>query len=165
MKRTIGLAMLGVAAVFGLTACAPSATSSAPATVTTMAPALAPVTVTVQAPPAAPVTVTAPPVTVTTAAQAPVVPAPSVETGPVDEITKSGTFIVGTDIQPGQYKTDGKISPSKSVGYFAVLNDPMGDKFDVDNIVTNDNPEGQAFVTLEAGQGLNTENLHWVRVG
>ena len=43
--------------------------------------------------------------------------------------------------------------------------DPTGSTSDVDNIITNDNPEGQAFATLEDGQGLENNNLHWVKVG
>ena len=42
----------------------------------------------------------------------------------------------------------------------------MGDVHDVANIGTNGNLEGQAFVTLEAGQGFLAErDGAWAKVG
>jgi hypothetical protein len=46
-----------------------------------------------------------------------------------------------------------------------VLKDPAGSTSDVNNIVTNDNPNGQAFVTLKAGEGFSTQRLTWEKVG
>jgi len=103
--------------------------------------------------------VTAPPVTVTAEPPAPVV------TGPAEEITKSGIFVAGTDIKAGKWKSDGKLSQARMGGYFAILADPTGSTSDVDNIITNDDPEGQAFATLDPGQGLENTNLHWVWIG
>lgn len=133
---------------------------SGSSTATAAAPTPAPITVT-EAPP--PVTMQAPepaPVTVTVTEPP---PAPVV-TGPAEEITKSGILVVGTDIKAGKWKTDGKIDPAKLSGYFAILADPTKPTSDVDNIITNDNPDGQAFATLEDGQGLENNNLHWVLV-
>src|SRR5664279_544696 len=101
------------------------------------------------------VTVTAPPAATT---------AP-VAAGPAAEITRSGVYVVGVDIQAGKWKSDGKIDRSRAPGYFAVLADPAGSTSDVNNILTNDNPEGQAFATLVDGQGFENNNLHWTLVG
>jgi hypothetical protein len=136
----------------GSTADAAAAPVTAPETVTFTKVVPTTVTKTVLAPPPAPVTVT-------------VEPPKPVVVGPAEEITKSGVYVVGTDIKAGKWKTDGKISAGSYVGYFAILADPTGSTSDVDNIITNDNPEGQAFATLEDGQGLENNNLHWVKVG
>lgn len=104
-------------------------------------------TQTVTAPPPAPVTET-----VTVAPAAPVV------VGPAEEITRSGIYVAGSDIKAGKWKTTGG-------GYFAILADPTGSTSDTDNILTNDNPDGQAFATLEEGQGLETTGMHWTYIG
>jgi hypothetical protein len=150
----IGTALIGFAAGKGGSGTATAAPAPAPITQTVTAPAL---TVTQPAPP--PVTVTAAPVTVTVEPPAPVV------SGPAEEITKSGIFVVGTDIKAGKWRSDGKISEARSTGYFAILADPTGSTSDVDNILSNDNPDGQAFATLEDGQGLESNNLHWTYMG
>jgi hypothetical protein len=98
--------------------------------------------------------------TKTVEAPAPAAPAPApAPAGPKTTISEDGTWIVGKDVAPGKYKSTGG-------GYYAILKDPMGDVHDVANIVTNGNPEGQAFVTLKAGQGFLTErNGAWEKVG
>lgn len=108
-----------------------------------------PVTVKVTETMSVPVTVTAEP------------PAPPVPAGPAVTVSKSGIFVVGTDIKAGKWKSDGKVDKSRASGYFAILADPTGSTSDVDNILTNDNPEGQAFATLSDGQGLENNNLNW----
>ena len=115
------------------------------------------VTQTVQVPgPEVTKTVPGPETTKTVEVAPPPPPAPA---GPVTTVDKDGTFIVGKDIAPGKYKSTGG-------GYYAILKDPMGDVHDVNNIVTNGNPSGQAFVTLKAGQGFQTErNGTWEKVG
>jgi ABC-type Fe3+-hydroxamate transport system substrate-binding protein len=157
-KLIIGGAVLAVLVIGGIGAAAGKGSSSAAAptevTKTVTAPAAPPVTktVTVTAPP---VTVTAPappPVTVTVAPPAPVV------VGPAEKITKSGIYVVGKDIKAGKWRTDGG-------GYFAILADPTASTSDVDNILTNDNPDGQAFATLEDGQGLETNRMTWTWMG
>jgi len=166
----IGTALIGFAIGKGGSGTANAAPAPTPVAVTKTVTA-PPVTVSTAAPPA--VTVTAPAVTVTAPAvtvTAPAVtvtaepPAPVV-TGPAEEITKSGIFVVCQDIKAGKWKTDGKISEARSSGYFAILADPTGSTSDVDNILTNDNPDGQAFATLEDGQGLESNNLHWTYMG
>lgn len=141
------------------------ATQATPSVVTetVQAPAAAPVTVTVQAPP---VTVTVP-ADSTSAGQNAAVggQADVAAAGPADEVSKSGVYVVGEDIKAGKWKTDGKINEGSFAGYFAILADPTGSTSDIDNIVTNDNPEGQAFATLKDGQGLENNNLHWVWIG
>lgn len=158
-RKWMWIAGLVVTAVVGIAIGSASAGSKAPV----QAAAPSPVTVTAAAP--APVTVTAaapPTVTVTAPPPAPAAPA---ATGSATEITKSGTYVVGVDIKAGKWKSDGKINKSLHVGYFAILADPTGSTSDVDNILTNDNPEGQAFATLEEGQGLENDNLHWTLIG
>jgi hypothetical protein len=159
-----GIIIGGVAAAVVLVAGIAAAANGSTKTEAVAAPASAPVTVTVTAPAPAPVTVTetAPPPAPVTVTEAP--PAPVV-VGPAEEITKSGIYVVGQDIKAGKWKSDGKISEGKYSGYFAILADPTASTSDVDNIITNDNPEGQAFATLEDGQGLENNNLHWVYIG
>lgn len=86
---------------------------------------------------------------------------PPVPAGPAVTLSKSGIFVVGSDIKAGRWKSDGKVDKSRASGYFAILADPTASTSDVDNILTNDNPEGQAFATLSDGQGLENLNLNW----
>ena len=160
---TLGAVLAVVGVVFGVTmtsrASAAQAAADAQAPVTSVVTKTmnvmvtetksVPVTVKVTETKSVPVTVTAEP------------PAPPVPTGPAVTLSKSGTFVVGTDIKAGKWKSDGKIDGSRSSGYFAILKDPTGSTSDVDNILTNDNPEGQAFATLSDGQGLENNNLKW----
>ena len=101
-------------------------------------------------------TVETPGPTTTVTAPAPVPPPPP---GPATTISESGIYVVGVDIAAGKYKT------TEGGGYFAILKDPTAPTDDVANILTNDNPRGQAFVTLKAGQGFETTgSMTWVKV-
>lgn len=66
---------------------------------------------------------------------------PSGEAGN-DESFNDGIFKVGTDIQPGTYKNEGTESC-----YWARLSGFSGDSAE---ILSNDNPRGQTYVTIEA---------------
>ncbi|MDK8469829.1 hypothetical protein [Corynebacterium accolens] len=66
---------------------------------------------------------------------------PSDEAGN-DESFNDGTFKVGADIQPGTYKNEGSESC-----YWARLSGFSGDSAE---ILSNDNPRGQTYVTIEA---------------
>ncbi len=106
-------------------------------------------------------TVTAPPETVTVTAP-PTTPPPVA--GPATKVSTDGVFVVGKDIAAGKWRTPGPAAGDPP-GYFAILKDPTGSTSDISNIVTNDNPTGQAFATLKDGQGLSTQRLTWEKIG
>lgn len=78
--------------------------------------------------------------------------------GPADVI-ESGTWLVGTDILPGTYKFDG----STDSCYWSRLSGFGGT---LDEIISNDRPRGQSFVTIEASdKGFKTSGCgQWIRV-
>jgi len=97
--------------------------AAAPITVTKEAAAVAPVTVTAPAPAALTVTGPAPPaVTVTAAPPAAAAPGGG-ETGPFVD----GTYLIGTDIQAGNYKCSGATSDSRWI-----IEDVAGETMDID---------------------------------
>ncbi|MQA13107.1 MAG: hypothetical protein GEV09_02770 [Pseudonocardiaceae bacterium] len=61
-----------------------------------------------------------------------------------------GVHVVGTDIEPGSYRTDGPSDPAFPYCYWARLSDTTGD---FESIITNGNPQGPATVTIEPGDG------------
>lgn len=63
------------------------------------------------------------------------------------DTSKTGTFRVGIDIPAGEYKL---INNSDYFGYYCVYNSSDADA----DIVTNDNFEGQAYITVYEGQYL-----------
>jgi hypothetical protein len=63
------------------------------------------------------------------------------------DTSKTGTFRVGIDIPAGEYKL---INDSKLSGYYCVYNNSNPDA----DIVTNDNFEGQTYITVSDGQYL-----------
>ncbi|RST03160.1 hypothetical protein EF910_21525 [Streptomyces sp. WAC07149] len=64
----------------------------------------------------------------------------------------SGTFQVGSDLQPGTYRTTG----NKGLGcYWERAKDASGE---VDSIIANDNVTGTSYVTIEAGDKLFKSN-------
>lgn len=123
-----------------------------------MTPVSAPVqpteTVTLPAPPAETVTVEIPapeppPETVTVEVPAPE-PAPEPESAPADGSVGNGVHVVGVDIEPGTYRTDGPTDSSMGFCYWARLSDTSGE---FDSIITNGGPMGPATVTVEPGDG------------
>lgn len=70
-----------------------------------------------------------------------------------------GTYVVGTDIQPGTYR-----SVNNSECYWARLNDTSGS---VDSIVANDNVTGQAVVTISSSdKAFESERCsQWIKIG
>lgn len=61
-----------------------------------------------------------------------------------------GTHVVGTDIQPGTYRTAG---PDNDMGlpcYWARLSDTSGE---FSAIITNGNPTGPSTITIDPGDG------------
>lgn len=75
---------------------------------------------------------------------APAVPAPAPAPG---TIPGSGTFMVGSDIEPGTYKTGG---PESFGCYYARLKDTTGD---FGSIINNNVSQGPASVTISASDG------------
>lgn len=75
------------------------------------------------------------------------------------EVIESGTWLVGTDILPGTYKFDG----STDSCYWSRLSGFGGT---LDEIISNDRPRGQSFVTIEASdKGFKTSGCgQWTRV-
>lgn len=63
------------------------------------------------------------------------------------DTSKTGTFRVGIDIPAGEYKL---INDSELGGYYCVYNNSNPDA----DIVTNDNFEGQTYITVSDGQYL-----------
>ncbi|MCU9612405.1 hypothetical protein OEV98_02365 [Caldibacillus lycopersici] len=70
-----------------------------------------------------------------------------------------GTYIVGKDISPGKYKSDG----GDSFGYWARLSGFSGE---LDDIIANGNPEGPTIVEIAEGDiGFQTfGNGKWTKV-
>ncbi len=69
-------------------------------------------------------------------------------TGPATTIAKDGTYVVGTDIAPGTYKTDGPV-PDMNICIWYRLSDLTGDR--MDSSIARGQEPGQAFVTIEPG--------------
>lgn len=80
-------------------------------------------------------------------------------TSPVESTTLSeGTYKVGTDIEPGEYK----LTATTSVpGYWEVTNSSSPDA----DIVGNDNFNGNAYVTVSEGQYLTLNRCKAEKVG
>ncbi|MEU8622071.1 hypothetical protein [Streptomyces sp. NPDC048623] len=91
-------------------------------------------------------TVTAPPQTggpsETHTASQPATTAPKKDAAAAAEIPGDGVFLVGKDIQPGTYRSDGK---DNVLCYWARLSDTTGELGD---IVANGNAEGQVIVKI-----------------
>jgi hypothetical protein len=90
-----------------------------------------------------------PSATVTTTATATQIAAansqPSAGKVPSDGIPGDGTYLVGSDIKPGTYRSEGK---NKYGCYWARLSDTTGEG---DAIIANGNAEGPAIVKIAAG--------------
>ncbi|MER7704694.1 hypothetical protein ABTX81_17600 [Kitasatospora sp. NPDC097605] len=126
-------------------------------------------TVTAPAPPAPPaptvtVTVTA---TATLTAPPPATTAPPAETAPAepaDTIAGSGTFLVGTDIRPGTYRTAGPNSSSVGMCYWERSRAADGD---LGSIIANENLMGQGVVTIKKTDVVfKTQGCQsWTKIG
>ena len=124
MRRNYSLLaqIASVCFILPIAGCSGSATNSAPTTVTKF------VTITASASPA----------------PSPLAPT-STPSGPATTLSDDGTFIVGTDIAPGTYKTAGP-----SVGSMCAwerLRDLRND--DMSSTIASGIEYGQAFVTIE----------------
>jgi hypothetical protein len=76
-------------------------------------------------------------------------------------IPGSGTFAIGSEKEPGTYKTAGPADGDSSC-YYAVLTSPTGEG--VDNIIDNNNISGQGLVSLKAGQFFQSNGCEdWTR--
>jgi hypothetical protein len=123
------------------------------ATVTVTA---APADVAVEDEPAPEVTVTE---TKTVTAKPSKAPEPKVATIPGD-----GTYVVGSDIKAGTYKTTGPEESTIPNCYWARLKGTSGD---FEDIITNGNATGQTTVTISSSDGAFQTNgcKTWKKVG
>ena len=153
---TIGIVALviGIAAGSGSKMKDKNAAASVATTVTAPAPAGAAVTVTKTQ--AAPAAAAVAPVTVTETVPAASSAAPA---GIGD-----GTYVVGTDIKPGLYKTTGPSDSSLPNCYWERDRDLSGG---MDSIIANDNPKGQTTVQIASSdKAFKTSGCApWVKVG
>ncbi|WP_157856538.1 MULTISPECIES: hypothetical protein [Streptomyces] len=129
--------LIGVVGSGGNAADAPTATQTVTAT-----PQAA------QTPPAAP-------------ASQPATSAPQQNRTPATEIPGDGVFLVGKDIQPGTYRSDGK---DNTLCYWARLSDTTGELGD---IIANGNAAGQAIIKIDSGdKAFQTSDCKpWRRIG
>jgi hypothetical protein len=95
----------------------------------------------------------------------PVAKKPAVKAAPkVATIPGDGTFVVGTEIQPGKYKTAGPSEDSFGMCYWARMKDTDGD---FEGIIANGNPAGQTTITIKKTDGAfqSTGCQPWRKVG
>ena len=87
-------------------------------------------------------------------------PPPQQPAGPATTMG-NGTYQVGVDVQPGQYKTSG---PKGNLPcYWARRKDDSGS---FDAIVANGNPEGPTSLTINQGEFLELSgDCDWAKVG
>ena len=81
---------------------------------------------------------------------APGEPAPEPEESGAGTIPGDGTFLVGEDIQPGTYRTDGEEGC-----YWARLSDASGE---LESIIANGNPQGPTTVTISTSDAAFETN-------
>lgn len=74
---------------------------------------------------------------------------------PTTDLTLSGTYKVGLDIEAGEYKLTVDESSATGYGYYAVLSSVDAAAGSLASIIKNDNFEGSVYVTVEEGQYLN----------
>lgn len=68
-----------------------------------------------------------------------------------EEMLNSGMYKVGLDIEPGEYK----VKALGNMGYVEVANDSKGI---LNSVASNDNFEGEKYVTVKDGQYLKLSN-------
>jgi hypothetical protein len=103
------------------------------------------------------------PTVLPTAPAAPTLPtgqAPAAQAPKPGTIPGNGTFTVGSDIQPGTYKTAG---PASAICYYARLKDTSGD---FSAIINNNTTQGPATVTIATTDGAfqTTGCQTWTKV-
>lgn len=91
----------------------------------------------------------------------PATSAPGENTARTGEIPGDGVFLVGKDIQPGTYRSEGK---DNVLCYWARLSDTTGEPGD---IIASGNAEGQAIVKIApSDQAFQTSDCKpWQRIG
>ena len=71
-------------------------------------------------------------------------------------VIRSGTYKVGTDIEPGEYRVVLNDDAPMGMGYLEVSSD-SSHRFE--NIVTNENVESDTYITITEGQYLTISNV------
>ncbi|MDQ0605278.1 hypothetical protein QF037_009623 [Streptomyces canus] len=91
-------------------------------------------------------------------------PSPTKEEAPAGEIPGDGTYVVGEDIKPGTYRTDGPDDSVVSNCYWARLSGTSGE---FDEIIANSNTAGPATVTISASDAAfqTTGCKTWKKTG
>ncbi|MFF3604246.1 hypothetical protein [Streptomyces sp. NPDC002463] len=86
---------------------------------------------------------------------------PKKNTTPSVEIPGDGVFLVGKDIQPGTYRSDGK---DNALCYWARLSDTTGE---VGDTIASGNTKGQAIVKIDASdKAFQTSDCKpWQKIG
>lgn len=88
-------------------------------------------------------------------------PATSASTVPTT-VSGDGEYLVGTDMQPGTYRTAGPSDGSLGMCYWERDKNASGD---FDAIIANDNLTGSGLVTVQRGEYFKTTGCqNWVRV-
>ncbi|MFE7564994.1 hypothetical protein [Kitasatospora sp. NPDC057500] len=149
----------------------PAVTQTVTATVTAPAPPAPPaptVTVTVTATVAPPPATTAPPAGTGAGTGAGTAAKPEAGAAapaePADTIDGSGTFLVGTDIRPGTYRTAGPGGGSMGMCYWERARAADGD---LGSIIANENLMGQGVVTIKKSDVVfKTQGCQpWTKIG
>lgn len=106
----------------------------------------------------------APTVTVTATATKTVTKTKTVAPKAAATIPGEGTFVVGSDIKPGTYKTTGPSDSDLPNCYWARLDSTSGD---FDDIIANGNPGGQTTITISSSdKAFETSGCaEWEKVG
>ncbi|MFI7297399.1 hypothetical protein [Streptomyces sp. NPDC050121] len=104
----------------------------------------------------------------TKTAAKPTTPTPTPTTKPADttaasaaKISGDGEYLVGEDMKPGTYKTQGP--GDSSICYWERAKDSSGG---FDSIITNGTPTGTGRVTVKKGEVFKTQGCQdWTKVG
>lgn len=75
---------------------------------------------------------------------------------PDDGIYRDGTYKVGTDIEPGEYRVVLNDDAPMGMGYLEVSSDSS---HRLESIVTNENVESDTYITVTEGQYLTISNV------
>ncbi|MFD8695611.1 hypothetical protein [Kitasatospora purpeofusca] len=151
---------LTVAVLIGAaTACSSTSSTSTGAASPSVLPTVTKTVVETVTVPAAP----APTVTVTVTATTTLQPTSEAMAKPDGTIAGSGTYLVGTDVQPGTYKT---VGPSGSTG-LCYWERSSGTSGDAGSIIANDALTGQGVVTIKKSDALFKSQgcQMWTKVG
>lgn len=152
----VAVVALGIGAAIGSSGHSTDTTVAGKAGSAATSQTAAPATSTGVTTPSASTTATSP--KTSAAAAAPVTSASTVPT----TVSGDGEYLVGTDMQPGTYRTAGPSDGSLGMCYWERDKNASGD---FDAIIANDNLTGSGLVTVQRGEYFKTTGCqNWVRV-